>query len=263
VKRFGRGIDHKPTRACERRHETILGAVAVDAVIFDWGGTLTPWKVIDGRSWWRITARLAELGLLTEDVVEATAATLTAADNELWRRARDEQASGTLAEVFAAAGLAEADELYAAYDAEWEWATFLDPDAPALLAALRERGIRVGVLSNTAWPRSRHEMIFARDGVDHLIDGAVYTCEIPWTKPHPEAFRAAMAAVGAEDPARCVFVGDRTFDDIYGAHGVGMRAVLIPHSVIPEVQRGHTDGDPDAVIDRLADLLPIVDGWRT
>jgi putative hydrolase of the HAD superfamily len=237
--------------------------VAVDAVIFDWGGTLTPWKVIDGRSWWRITARLAELGLLTEDVVEATAATLTAADNELWRRARDEQASGTLAEVFAAAGLAEADELYATYDAEWEWATFLDPDAPALLAALRERGIRVGVLSNTAWPRSRHEMIFARDGVDHLIDGAVYTCEIPWTKPHPEAFRAAMAAVGAEDPARCVFVGDRTFDDIYGAHGAGMRAVLIPHSVIPEVQRGHTDGDPDAVIDRLADLLPIVDGWRT
>ena len=36
----------------------------------------------------------------------------------------------------------------------------------------------------------------------HLIDGAVYTCEIPWTKPHPEAFLAAMRAVGATDPAR-------------------------------------------------------------
>jgi putative hydrolase of the HAD superfamily len=90
----------------------------------------------------------------------------------------------------------------------------------------------------------------------------VYTCEIPWTKPHPEAFRAAMAAVAAENPAGCVFVGDRPFDDIYGAKQVGMRAVLVPHSTIPEQQRGHTDGDPDAVITRLSDLIPLVDEWR-
>jgi putative hydrolase of the HAD superfamily len=236
--------------------------VGVDAVIFDWGGTLTPWKVIDGRSWWRIADRLARAGVIATDSVDTVATALTAADEELWRRARDEQVSGTLAEVFAAGGLTEDDLLYAIYDAEWEWATFMDPDVPELLTALRERDIRVGVLSNTAWPRARHQAIFARDGIDRLIDGAVYTCEIPWTKPHPEAFRAAMAAVGADDAARCVFVGDRTFDDIYGARAVGMRAVLIPHSVIPEVQRGHTDGDPDAVIDRLADLVALVDGWR-
>jgi putative hydrolase of the HAD superfamily len=236
--------------------------VGVDTVIFDWGGTLTPWKIADGRSWWRIAARLAETGVIAAGAVDATATMMTAADEELWRRARDEHISGTLAEVFTAAGLVEDEALYALYDEEWEWATFLDPDAPALLSALRERGIRVGVLSNTAWPRARHQAIFVRDGVDHLIDGAVYTCEIPWTKPHPKAFLAAMAAVGAEDPARCVFVGDRVFDDIYGARAVGMRAVLVPHSIIPEVQRGHTDGDPDAVIDRLADLLAVVDAWR-
>ena len=118
------------------------------------------------------------------------------------------------------------------------------------------------MLSNTVWPRARHEQIFIRDGIDHLIDGAVYTCEIPWTKPHPEAFRAAMAAVGATDPGRCVFVGDRPFDDIYGARRAGMRAVLLPHSQIPEVQRGHTRGEPDAVIARLADLIAVVDAWR-
>ncbi len=96
----------------------------------------------------------------------------------------------------------------------------------------------------------------------NLIDGAVYTSEIPWTKPHSEAFRAAMAAVGAQDPARCVFVGDRPFDDIYGAKQVGMRAVLLPHSDIPAQQRGHTDGEPDAVIARLADLSDVVQMWR-
>jgi putative hydrolase of the HAD superfamily len=236
--------------------------MGVDAVIFDWGGTLTPWKTADGRSWWRIAARLAEEGLLDAGVVESTGAALFAAEEELWRRAREEHTSGTLREIFAAGGLDESELLHAIHDAEWEWATLLDPDAPELLSGLRERGVRVGVLSNTAWPRARHEAIFVRDKVDHLIDGAVYTCEIPWTKPHPEAFRAAMAAAGATDPARCVFVGDRLFDDIFGARRVGMRAVLVPHSDIPTVQRGHTDGDPDAVVERLTDLLAVVDGWR-
>ena len=41
-----------------------------------------------------------------------------------------------------------------------------------------------------------------------------------------------------------------------------MRAVLVPHSAIPDNQKGHVEGDPDAVVDRLADLLAVVDGWR-
>ncbi len=133
---------------------------------------------------------------------------------------------------------------------------------PDLLAGLRERGIKVGVLSNTLWTREFHERVFRRDEVLHLIDGAVYSSEIPWTKPHPEAFRAALAAVGVEQPERAVFVGDRPFDDIHGAKQVGMRAVLVPHSAIPDSQKGHVEGDPDAVVERLADVLAVVDGWR-
>ena len=37
-----------------------------------------------------------------------------------------------------------------------------------------------------------------RDEVLHLLDGAVYTSEVPWTKPSPEAFLAAMRAVGVD-----------------------------------------------------------------
>ncbi len=97
-----------------------------------------------------------------------------------------------------------------------------------LLRSLRARSIRVGVLSNTLWPRALHERVFRRDEVLDLIDGAVYSSEIPWTKPHPEAFRAAMAAIGVTDPGSCVFVGDRPFDDIFGAQRAGMRDCLHP-----------------------------------
>jgi putative hydrolase of the HAD superfamily len=66
-----------------------------------------------------------------------------------------------------------------------------------------------------------------------------------------------MAAVGVDDPQACVFVGDRPFDDIYGAKRLGMRAVLLPNSAVPP----HGEAVPDAVIGRLADLLPHVESW--
>ena len=168
----------------------------------------------------------------------------------------DEHRSGTLEHILARAGHSLTDLQRRRYYDWWDDHSYTDPAVPAVFAGLRERGLKVGVLSNTVWPAVEHERIFSRDAVDHLIDGAVYSSELAWTKPHPEAFRAALDAVGVADPAQAVFVGDRLFEDIYGANQVGMRAVLIPHSVIPASQLG-TDGTPDAVIDQLADLLPI------
>jgi putative hydrolase of the HAD superfamily len=104
--------------------------------------------------------------------------------------------------------------------------------------------------------------VFARDGLLHLIDGAVYTSETPVGKPHADAFHAALAAVGVSDPARAVFVGDRPWDDIHGAQSVGMRAILVPHSDIPEHQQVPVDVTPDAVVARLGDVLHVVRRWN-
>jgi putative hydrolase of the HAD superfamily len=96
-----------------------------------------------------------------------------------------------------------------------------------------------------------------------MLDGAVYTSEVPWTKPAPEAFEAAMTAVGVADAAACVFVGDRLFDDIWGAANAGMRTIHVPHSDIPPAQVGHTEGEPDAVAVRLAHVYEIIAAWRS
>jgi putative hydrolase of the HAD superfamily len=225
--------------------------MTVEAVIFDWGGTLTPWHTIDPRESW----------LAATDDPDA-AARLAAAEDAAWLRARDENRSATLAGVLDAAGIDAADLVLANYHAWWDPHTLTDPDVPELFGWLREQDIRIGILSNTIWPRERHEGIFARDEVLALIDGAVYTSEIAWTKPHAEAFRAALAAVGVSVPERAVFVGDRLFDDIHGAQVVGMRTVLVPHSDVPHWQRGHTEGTPDAVVERLADLKAVIEAWR-
>jgi putative hydrolase of the HAD superfamily len=226
--------------------------VSVQAVIFDWGGTLTPWHTIEPREAW----------IAAVDDDHELADRLMAAEHELWLRSRDEHRSGSMDDVFAAAGFEPTAQMRAAISAWWEPHTLLDPDAAPLFGALRDRDIRIGVLSNTLWSRAEHERIFARDGVLDDIDGAVYSSEIPWTKPHPEAFRAALDAVSIGDPADAVFVGDRPFDDVHGAKSAGLRAVLLPHSDIPEVQKGPVEGEPDAVIQRLGDLLAVVDAWR-
>ena len=129
------------------------------------------------------------------------------------------------------------------------------PGRRELFTGLRERGIKIGVLSNTIWPRAEHERIFERDGLADLIDGAVYTSDIPWTKPHPGGVPRRAGRRRGRPTRPAVFVGDRLFDDIHGAASVGMRAVLVPHSDIPAEQIGHTEGDPDAVVHRLGDVL--------
>ena len=225
----------------------------IQAVIFDWGGTLTPWHTIDHLALWGAVCA----SHYPPDQAADLAAAICAAEQELWAAADTDSTSATLAQVLDRAGVEATDALLADYYQHWDPHTLTDPDAPAVLRELRGRGLKIGVLSNTMWPRSAHERVFGRDEVLDLIDGAVYTSEIPWTKPHPEAFRAVMAAIGVDDPAACVFVGDRPYDDIHGAKSVGMRAVFIPNSDVP----GYDPAEPDAVITALTELPPLLDRW--
>ena len=55
-----------------------------------------------------------------------------------------------------------------------------------------------------------------------------------------------------------MFVGDRPYDDIHGARGVGMRTVLRTSPYVPDY-----DVEPDAAIDALAELPALIDGWLT
>jgi putative hydrolase of the HAD superfamily len=231
----------------------------VEAVIFDWGGTLTAWHDIDFH------AESLALAYAVEGAGDAdhpvNAPRLHEAGRVVWGWSRDRQRSATIADLFDVAGLPHDPALLTAYYEFWLPHTETDPEVRPLLATLRGAGVKVGVLSNTIWPRSWHVGFFERDGVADLIDGDVYTSEIPWTKPSPDAFRAAMDAVGVSDPARCVYVGDRLYDDIWGAKGAGMRAIHIPHSVIPAEQLGHSEGSPDAVARSLAEVADLVARW--
>jgi putative hydrolase of the HAD superfamily len=228
-------------------------------VIFDWGGTLTRWHDIDFHEESRALAA-AVVNAEHHSEAELTDRLLRAGDI-IWGRSRDTQRSARIADLFDEAGLEHDPELLHAYRGFWEPHTQTDPEVRPLWERLRAEGLKIGVLSNTIWPREWHRAFFERDGVLDLIDGDVYSSEIAWTKPAPQAFAAARAAVGVEDPAACVYVGDRLFEDVWGSQQARMRSIFVPHSTIPTAQQGHTEGEPDAVVRRLSEIADVVRDW--
>ena len=241
----------------------------VRAVIFDWGGTLATHAAVELDDMWALAARHIALASPpapagTRLDAEEIRRRLGAVEEAFWARTATDQRSGTLTEILqlAASELgidvagAVLEEAALHYLDAWTPHIAHDPEAAATLEALRRRGIAIGMLSNTHWPRAFHERFLERDHLAALIDARVYTSELPYMKPHASAFRAALDAVGGPDPSSAVFVGDRPFDDVHGARGAGMRAVLRPNPSVPPF-----DVRPDAVIDRLPELVRLVDGW--
>jgi HAD superfamily hydrolase (TIGR01549 family) len=94
-------------------------------------------------------------------------------------------------------------------------------DVRPVMAELRRRGLRLGLVSNGG---REIEDFVTHHRLD--VDCAIASRAHGWTKPHESIFRAALELLGVE-PADAVMVGDSVEDDIEGAHALGMRALLI------------------------------------
>lgn len=237
--------------------------MTVRAVVFDWGGTLTPWHDIDLVSQWYAYAEVYD-----PENASPLARRLAEAEIHRWRIQREShgaESAGALDQLFLDEGIdiTQARHLRALgnYLDFWSPHTCADPQARTVLAGLRESGCRIGVLSNTMWPSAHHREVFQRDELDDLIDSAFYTSEMSVAKPHAESFTAVLDSLGVT-VQESVFVGDRLWDDIAGAARVGMRTVLIPHSRVPEDEMPDTTVRPDATAHELLDVLHIVRSWQ-
>jgi putative hydrolase of the HAD superfamily len=94
-------------------------------------------------------------------------------------------------------------------------------DALPALERLREHGLKIGLLSNSS--RDLGEFV-AHHGLS--VDAALTSHVHGKTKPHESIFRALLALLEAE-PEEAVMVGDTVDDDVAGANGVGMKAILL------------------------------------
>ena len=126
------------------------------------------------------------------------------------------------------------------------------PDAYPALAALKERGLVVGAVSNWVW--NLPELLHALDLVGHF-DFIAASARIGFEKPHPRIFEWALEQAAVE-PSQAVHVGDHVDADVLGARSVGIHGVLIDRH-----GRHSPDDVPPGVpvIRSLEELVPLVD----
>jgi putative hydrolase of the HAD superfamily len=130
------------------------------------------------------------------------------------------------------------------------WHVF--PDVTPALAALRQRGLIVGAVSNWVWQLP--ELLHALDLVKQF-DFIAASSRVGFEKPHPEIFLWALEQAKVS-PDEAVHVGDHLDADVAGAQGVGIQPVLIDRR-----ERFQPTDVPEGVplIRNLTELIPIVD----
>lgn len=103
------------------------------------------------------------------------------------------------------------------------------PGARETLDALRDRGYRLGVVSNAdGRVRRLLEEAELAANLEIILDSA----HVGFEKPDPRIFLAATGKLGLP-PASCAYVGDLYEIDILGARAAGLRAILIGASPAP------------------------------
>jgi putative hydrolase of the HAD superfamily len=215
--------------------------VDLEAVLFDWGDTLMRWE-------WEpeLLAVGHDAGLRAIGREPVPALTERFRDSYLpllW-------VPGTLEEVeypalvrrlLAEEGIdvtdEELDSFLEAEHAAWQPARMLATTTHALLEALRDRNLRVGLVSNALDPPHLLHRDLEQMGVAERLDVAVFSSEVGWRKPHPAIFERALEAIGV-DPTATLFVGDTLATDIAGAKALGMHTC--------QALWFRADDDPDA-----------------
>jgi HAD superfamily hydrolase (TIGR01549 family) len=237
------------------------------AVLFDLGDTLLDFQPMDTRALFREGARA------TYDFLEARGATPLPAFERytniyfrgmkwayFWAKLRRREFNSLelLGRFHRRMGLPTDDGLLR--ELSWLWYepvtrhTRVEADLRTTLAAMREAGLRLGVISNTFVPGFVHDRHLEMEGLLDFLPVRVYSSEVGYRKPDRRIFEAALSKLGAT-AREALFVGDLIKTDIVGARRAGMRtalkqpyANLRPHRIADHVIRRISD---------LAAILPL------
>lgn len=134
----------------------------------------------------------------------------------------------------------------------------VDDGVLEVLAGLRARGLRLGLISNastgevSAWPDSPLAGFF---------DAAVFSCHCGYAKPDVRIYRHTLELLGAE-PARTAFVGDGGSDEHAGAAEAGLFGVMTTEHIgtrFTEDQLARRGRHARARVDGLARLSELLE----
>jgi 2-haloalkanoic acid dehalogenase type II len=131
----------------------------------------------------------------------------------------------------------------------------LYPDTIMLLSTLKDMNLKVGLVSNAS-DHTVINVIIDRLNIARFFDAVVTSAQLKLRKPKPEIFKKALESLRV-NPSEVVMVGDTVKGDVGGAKNLGMKAILVRRAK-NEMDEGPA---PDAVVENLAGILPVIKDW--
>ena len=127
------------------------------------------------------------------------------------------------------------------------------PDAVATLTELRERGFRLGMISNAS---SEMSALWAGERVRAAFRRRALLGRRADDEARPAALQRMAELLGVE-PDECVFVGDGAYRELQGAADAGMTPVLI-RAPYDEWEHEGTIGWDGPRVSSLSEVLALV-----
>lgn len=101
--------------------------------------------------------------------------------------------------------------------------------AHELMEVLRNKGIKIGLATSSSEEHAKAELQQA--GLWEFFDGCIFGGMVTHSKPHPEVYQRACAAIGVE-PSHALALEDAP-SGIQSAYNAGLRVIMIPDMVQP------------------------------
>jgi putative hydrolase of the HAD superfamily len=225
----------------------------IRAVVFDFFGTLTPTVLAMATEQER-----ASIGrLLGVDMAEMEHA---------WQAAYDERATGRVGgirdmmaflcdQLGATPSEADLDKAAEIRLTAYRRTTTVRTDAVDVLTALHAESLRIGVVSDCSVDLVR---LWPSLPVAPLVDVPVFSAVVGKRKPDPLLFQTVCDGLNVT-AAECLYVGDGGSNELSGASGFGMRAVLLADENWAFGHRYQGENEwPGERINALADVIGLV-----
>ncbi len=152
---------------------------------------------------------------------------------------------------------AAAEELTVFYENNF-YTRALRPEAPPMLKALAQRGLKLAVISNVL-SRGQAQLNLARYGIARYFDPIMTSSSFVWRKPNARIFLETARLMNLA-PAECAYVGDTVSRDVVGARRAGYRLAIQIKSFLTTKADSDTETErPDAIITNLSEVIQLID----
>jgi len=239
----------------------------LDDTLIDWHGFSGDWRTFEQEHMTHLHQFVQRRGYLKNVSLDQLMLDYGTRVQDAWASARSTMRAPHLGKIMMMSlrhlglpdGALTMDECLSAYGWDAVKGVQVFPDVPPMLQSFRDKGIKMGIVTNAFQPMTLRDNELKTFGLlEFFPDCRISAADVGYLKPHPNIFEIALKRLETQ-PGRTIYIGDNPVADIAGAQSAGMKAVLRVKNPAPPMISGLIV--PDGAINSLEELPAVLNEW--